>query len=147
MRCCFLTFFDCAAANCHFASSLDVFLFFLRHSCNTLWSTFCNRFLSLSCSSFKSLIKNKAKETESKKSCEISKSGTIFKASLCAVLGSGGHTTEMLELIKHFGDEFNERTYIVADTDTISKDKVSFKPDIVAHPRLTTGNCSRKVQK
>uniref|UniRef100_A0A1I7T2A7 UDP-N-acetylglucosamine transferase subunit ALG14 n=1 Tax=Caenorhabditis tropicalis TaxID=1561998 RepID=A0A1I7T2A7_9PELO len=29
----------------------------------------------------------------------------------------------MLELIKHFGDEFNERTYIIADTDTISEDK------------------------
>ncbi|KAF1758629.1 hypothetical protein GCK72_015088 [Caenorhabditis remanei] len=45
------------------------------------------------------------------------------KASLCAVLGSGGHTTEMLDLIKHFGDEFDERTYIIADTDTISEDK------------------------
>ncbi|EFO85449.1 hypothetical protein CRE_10986 [Caenorhabditis remanei] len=46
------------------------------------------------------------------------------KASLCAVLGSGGHTTEMLDLIKHFGDEFDERTYIIADTDTISEEKV-----------------------
>ncbi|CAI2351014.1 unnamed protein product [Caenorhabditis sp. 36 PRJEB53466] len=46
-------------------------------------------------------------------------------ASLCAVLGSGGHTTEMLELVKHFGDEFNERTYIIADTDTISEDKAT----------------------
>ncbi|PIC36067.1 hypothetical protein B9Z55_015202 [Caenorhabditis nigoni] len=45
------------------------------------------------------------------------------KASLCAVLGSGGHTTEMLELIKHFGEEFETRTYIIADTDTISEDK------------------------
>uniref|UniRef100_A0A8R1IEI1 UDP-N-acetylglucosamine transferase subunit ALG14 n=1 Tax=Caenorhabditis japonica TaxID=281687 RepID=A0A8R1IEI1_CAEJA len=44
-------------------------------------------------------------------------------ASLCAVLGSGGHTTEMLELIKNFDNEFNMRIYIIADTDTISEDK------------------------
>ncbi|CDH92984.1 UDP-N-acetylglucosamine transferase subunit ALG14 [Caenorhabditis elegans] len=45
-------------------------------------------------------------------------------ASLCVVLGSGGHTSEMMELVKHFGEEFDERTYIIADTDTMSEDKV-----------------------
>ncbi|CDH92983.1 UDP-N-acetylglucosamine transferase subunit ALG14 [Caenorhabditis elegans] len=44
-------------------------------------------------------------------------------ASLCVVLGSGGHTSEMMELVKHFGEEFDERTYIIADTDTMSEDK------------------------
>ncbi|VDN38260.1 unnamed protein product [Cylicostephanus goldi] len=51
------------------------------------------------------------------------KVGTV---SLCCVLGSGGHTTEMLELLKHMGSQYTPRWYVVADTDHMSKDKVGF---------------------
>ncbi|KAF8361551.1 algn-14 [Pristionchus pacificus] len=43
---------------------------------------------------------------------------------LLTVLGSGGHTTEMLDLLKHFNDEaYSNRTYVVADTDNHSERK------------------------
>ncbi|GMR38874.1 hypothetical protein PMAYCL1PPCAC_09069 [Pristionchus mayeri] len=43
---------------------------------------------------------------------------------LMTVLGSGGHTTEMLDLLKNFdGKTYNNRTYVVADTDNHSERK------------------------
>ncbi|VDM69061.1 unnamed protein product [Strongylus vulgaris] len=48
----------------------------------------------------------------------------VESVSLCVVLGSGGHTTEMLELLKHLGARYTPRWYVVADTDHMSKDKV-----------------------
>nr|CDJ80963.1 Oligosaccharide biosynthesis protein Alg14 like domain containing protein [Haemonchus contortus] len=39
-------------------------------------------------------------------------------------MGSGGHTTEMLELLKHLGSQYTPRCYVVADTDHMSEDKV-----------------------
>ncbi|KAK6758768.1 hypothetical protein RB195_016161 [Necator americanus] len=44
--------------------------------------------------------------------------------SLCCVMGSGGHTMEMLELLKNLGKQYTPRWYIIADTDHISADKV-----------------------
>ncbi|RCN47472.1 oligosaccharide biosynthesis protein Alg14 like protein [Ancylostoma caninum] len=44
--------------------------------------------------------------------------------SLCCVMGSGGHTMEMLELLKNLGEQYTPRCYIVADTDHMSIDKV-----------------------
>ncbi|KAK5965324.1 Asparagine Linked Glycosylation (ALG) Nematode [Trichostrongylus colubriformis] len=45
-------------------------------------------------------------------------------ASLCCVMGSGGHTMEMLELLKNLGPQYTPRCYVVADTDNMSQDKV-----------------------
>ncbi|KAE9418754.1 hypothetical protein Angca_003365 [Angiostrongylus cantonensis] len=44
--------------------------------------------------------------------------------SVCCVMGSGGHTMEMIEMLKTMGPNYNRRCYIIADTDHISKDKV-----------------------
>ncbi|KAI8647930.1 oligosaccharide biosynthesis protein Alg14 like-domain-containing protein [Parasitella parasitica] len=42
----------------------------------------------------------------------------------CIVLGSGGHTAEMLQLIKSLEPkQYYPRTYVVANTDTLSKEK------------------------
>ncbi|KAG2196966.1 hypothetical protein INT46_004465 [Mucor plumbeus] len=42
----------------------------------------------------------------------------------CVFLGSGGHTAEMLQLIKSLNPEhYYPRTYIVANTDILSKEK------------------------
>uniref|UniRef100_A0A158P785 UDP-N-acetylglucosamine transferase subunit ALG14 n=1 Tax=Angiostrongylus cantonensis TaxID=6313 RepID=A0A158P785_ANGCA len=54
--------------------------------------------------------------------------------SVCCVMGSGGHTMEMIELLKTMGPNYNRRCYIIADTDHISKDKEGIKhstPDLV----------------
>ena len=53
----------------------------------------------------------------------------VFKdqsnGSLLAVLGSGGHTSEMLKLVDAFSDDmFNERTFVYAKTDIISPRKL-----------------------
>ncbi|GMT15515.1 hypothetical protein PFISCL1PPCAC_6812 [Pristionchus fissidentatus] len=43
---------------------------------------------------------------------------------LLTVLGSGGHTTEMLDLLKNFDEKsYTSRTYVVADTDNHSERK------------------------
>lgn len=39
------------------------------------------------------------------------------------ILGSGGHTTEMLEILKTMEEEDYEFFYVVSNTDTTSKDK------------------------
>ncbi|WKY12405.1 hypothetical protein Q1695_003746 [Nippostrongylus brasiliensis] len=44
--------------------------------------------------------------------------------SLCCVMGSGGHTMEMLELIEKLGEKYAPRCYIIADTDSMSEEKV-----------------------
>ena len=47
--------------------------------------------------------------------------------SLLTVLGSGGHTTEMLTLLGHMSEEkYVSRTYVVANSDTHSERKVSY---------------------
>ena len=44
---------------------------------------------------------------------------------LCCVLGSGGHTTEMLRLVTALDPEaFSPRTYVMAETDRFSEAKV-----------------------
>lgn len=47
-------------------------------------------------------------------------------ASVCCVMGSGGHTTEMIKLLEQLGQEFHPRIYVIADTDSMSEAKVSF---------------------
>ena len=45
--------------------------------------------------------------------------------SLLAVLGSGGHTTEMLKLIGALSSrEYNPRTFVYANTDDMSPEKL-----------------------
>ena len=47
------------------------------------------------------------------------------KISLLAVLGSGGHTAEMLKLVGAMNNEkFSPRTFVYAKTDTISPEKL-----------------------
>ncbi|XP_059151645.1 UDP-N-acetylglucosamine transferase subunit ALG14 homolog [Physella acuta] len=45
-------------------------------------------------------------------------------ASVLVVVGSGGHTTEILTLVKALGEHYSPRYYIVADTDQISEKKI-----------------------
>ncbi|BFY99879.1 hypothetical protein BsWGS_02919 [Bradybaena similaris] len=45
-------------------------------------------------------------------------------ASVLIVVGSGGHTSEILKLVKVMGDHYSPRYYVIADTDTISEHKV-----------------------
>ena len=45
--------------------------------------------------------------------------------SLVAVLGSGGHTTEMLKLVGALSSrEYNPRTFVYANTDDMSPEKL-----------------------
>ena len=45
--------------------------------------------------------------------------------SLLAVLGSGGHTTEMLKLVGALSScEYNPRTFVYANTDVVSPEKL-----------------------
>lgn len=46
-----------------------------------------------------------------------------LRACVLVVLGSGGHTKEMLSLVKSLGTKFTPRCYVVADTDTLSVEK------------------------
>ncbi|WAR23499.1 ALG14-like protein [Mya arenaria] len=46
------------------------------------------------------------------------------KVSLLAVLGSGGHTTELLRLVDRLGDHYQPRFYVLANTDAMSRAKV-----------------------
>uniref|UniRef100_A0A914D8K2 UDP-N-acetylglucosamine transferase subunit ALG14 n=1 Tax=Acrobeloides nanus TaxID=290746 RepID=A0A914D8K2_9BILA len=46
------------------------------------------------------------------------------KIRLCSVIGSGGHTTEMLAVMEQLGEHYSNRVYIVADTDRLGETKV-----------------------
>lgn len=41
-----------------------------------------------------------------------------------AVIGSGGHTTEMIEALSALGGAYNPRIYVLAETDRMSEQKV-----------------------
>ncbi len=43
---------------------------------------------------------------------------------VCIVLGSGGHTTELLRLVSAVGARFSQRVYVLADSDAFSASKV-----------------------
>uniref|UniRef100_A0A2C9LBD8 UDP-N-acetylglucosamine transferase subunit ALG14 n=1 Tax=Biomphalaria glabrata TaxID=6526 RepID=A0A2C9LBD8_BIOGL len=45
-------------------------------------------------------------------------------ASVLIVIGSGGHTTEILSLVKAMGSNYSPRYYVLAETDTTSENKV-----------------------
>uniref|UniRef100_A0A0N5AD54 UDP-N-acetylglucosamine transferase subunit ALG14 n=1 Tax=Syphacia muris TaxID=451379 RepID=A0A0N5AD54_9BILA len=47
--------------------------------------------------------------------------------SLCAVLGSGGHTTEMLSLLEELSPKYTPRLYIVSKSDILSLKKVTVR--------------------
>jgi len=52
-------------------------------------------------------------------------SDTVGKIRLCMVLGSGGHTTEILKLLKCLNlQTYNQRLYFVAETDNFSEKKL-----------------------
>ncbi|XP_061175141.1 UDP-N-acetylglucosamine transferase subunit ALG14 homolog [Saccostrea echinata] len=44
--------------------------------------------------------------------------------SVLAVMGSGGHTKEMLSLLSGLGTHYHPRYYVIANTDTMSQQKV-----------------------
>nr|XP_022317732.1 UDP-N-acetylglucosamine transferase subunit ALG14 homolog [Crassostrea virginica] len=44
--------------------------------------------------------------------------------SVLAVMGSGGHTKEMLSLLSGLGPQYRPRCYVIAKTDTMSQQKV-----------------------
>ncbi|KAH9504196.1 UDP-N-acetylglucosamine transferase subunit [Bulinus truncatus] len=58
-------------------------------------------------------LKNKRNETTKKCS-----------ASVLIVVGSGGHTSEILTLVKSLGSNYCPRYYVLAETDTTSENKV-----------------------
>ncbi|TKR94033.1 hypothetical protein L596_008379 [Steinernema carpocapsae] len=47
-----------------------------------------------------------------------------YERRLCAVMGSGGHTTEMLLLLDEIAKNYSHRFYVIADTDRMSERKV-----------------------
>ena len=50
----------------------------------------------------------------------------LYLFRVCLVLGSGGHTTEMMALAASLDKEtFRPRSYIVAETDQLSRQKVT----------------------
>ena len=52
----------------------------------------------------------------------------MSKISLLAVLGSGGHTAEMLKLVEAFSDDkFFPKTFVYAKTDIVTQDKLKNK--------------------
>jgi beta-1,4-N-acetylglucosaminyltransferase len=53
---------------------------------------------------------------------EIKKTKRVETCKTCIFLGSGGHTGEMLQLIKSLDStKFNPRSYVVANTDMLSE--------------------------
>ncbi|KAL4235625.1 UDP-N-acetylglucosamine transferase subunit [Mactra antiquata] len=46
-------------------------------------------------------------------------------ASLLAVLGSGGHTKEILCLLEHLGSHYQPRYYVLANNDKMSEEKIN----------------------
>ncbi|XP_060071076.1 UDP-N-acetylglucosamine transferase subunit ALG14 homolog [Ylistrum balloti] len=46
------------------------------------------------------------------------------EASVLAIVGSGGHTTEILTLMSGLGEHYTPRYYVIANTDTMSEEKV-----------------------
>ncbi|PAV82928.1 hypothetical protein WR25_00955 [Diploscapter pachys] len=48
----------------------------------------------------------------------------LNKVRLCCVMGSGGHTTEMINLLKEMNDAYSPRIYVIAETDQMSQQKV-----------------------
>lgn len=52
------------------------------------------------------------------------------------VLGSGGHTTELLKAMEYAGEKFSRRCYVIADTDRLSEGKIREKePRVIRIPR------------
>ncbi|VDN01386.1 unnamed protein product [Thelazia callipaeda] len=66
---------------------------------------------------------------------------------ICSVLGSGGHSTELLSLMAAFEKQFHHRIYVVADTDKLSIQKViEFEKSLdVGHFQIEQINRSREV--
>lgn len=52
----------------------------------------------------------------------------MSKKGLLAVLGSGGHTAEMLKLVEALNDDmYSPKTFVFAKTDTVTQDKLKNK--------------------
>ena len=55
----------------------------------------------------------------------LSNDNSTFNFSLCTVMGSGGHTTEMIKLVRELNlNIYKPRTYFVAQTDKFSEAKI-----------------------
>ncbi|XP_037135906.1 UDP-N-acetylglucosamine transferase subunit ALG14 homolog isoform X1 [Syngnathus acus] len=52
------------------------------------------------------------------------KPGNKGRIGLLVVAGSGGHTTEILRLMKSLSSAYSPRFYIIADTDTMSEERI-----------------------
>ena len=70
----------------------------------------------------------------------------VISSRVCMVLGSGGHTTEMVALARALDRRiYTPRSYIIADTDHLSRLKVEHEEcgdaddvDLITIPRLPT---------
>uniref|UniRef100_A0A915PR32 UDP-N-acetylglucosamine transferase subunit ALG14 n=1 Tax=Setaria digitata TaxID=48799 RepID=A0A915PR32_9BILA len=67
---------------------------------------------------------------------------------ICSVLGSGGHTAELLSIMSAFKDQFGYRVYVVADTDQLSEQRVMDfeKPENLRNFRVVRMSRSREVK-
>ena len=79
-----------------------------------------------------------------------SSTGSSNTASTLVVMGSGGHTTEMLGLVRVLGEQYTPRTYVAADTDKFSPGKIDILEEERGRKggewRLTTIPRSREVR-
>ena len=67
----------------------------------------------------------------------------MSKISFLAVLGSGGHTAEMLKLVEAFSDDnYFPKTFVYAKTDIVTQDKLknkvneTFEVNCLGKPKL-----------
>lgn len=71
---------------------------------------------------------------------------TKAKVKTMIVIGSGGHTSEMLRTVKHLSSRFSPRFYIMADSDTSSFSKIiNTEAELFGSHRIWQIPRSRKV--
>ncbi|XP_070563571.1 UDP-N-acetylglucosamine transferase subunit ALG14-like [Ptychodera flava] len=56
--------------------------------------------------------------------CKIPEGGRKEAIKTMLIIGSGGHTSEMLRLASGLSEMYSPRTYVIADTDVMSEEKV-----------------------
>ncbi|XP_022622504.1 UDP-N-acetylglucosamine transferase subunit ALG14 homolog isoform X2 [Seriola dumerili] len=62
------------------------------------------------------------------------KPGTRGPVSVLVVVGSGGHTTEILRLMDSLSSAYSPRHYVIADTDRMSEEKICSFENSRPHP-------------
>ncbi len=69
-----------------------------------------------------------------------------MKKKILAVLGSGGHTAQMLKLLNLFGDKYVYE-YLINDDDLVTRKKISGKIYTLPNPRVFNENIFLKIIK